>query len=307
MSGFGLGGGDGRWRRANLGTTAPLQGGGLLGDELTLSIDQATSTTDGYLSQGDWVTFSSKMANPMSHLGALVYGGTSGVPTELEIGATGTVLHGGTTPTWSAVTEADLSFSAVTTADVSTTAHGLCPKLTGSTSAYLRADGSYATPAAIASGYTTASFTGQTSVVVTHNFHAYPIVQVLNGSGLVIAPATLTHNSTDQFTVTFSGSTTGTIVASVGSPQAAAVRSISASGNALITDWTLELSSAGITATMPTAVGATGREITIKNRSSGDVHVAAYSGEQIEGVSSGDLAAGDAVTFYADGVGWWIK
>jgi len=41
-------------------TTAPLQGGGDLSADRTLSITQASSTTNGYLSSTDWTTFNSK-------------------------------------------------------------------------------------------------------------------------------------------------------------------------------------------------------------------------------------------------------
>lgn len=46
----------------SVGTTAPLQGGGNLSANRTLSITQADSTTDGYLSATDWNTFNSKQA-----------------------------------------------------------------------------------------------------------------------------------------------------------------------------------------------------------------------------------------------------
>lgn len=56
------------------------------------------------------------------------------------------------------------------------------------------------------------AFTAQTSVTVTHNLGMYPLVQVMDGSGVLIAPATVTHSSVNAFTVTFGGSTTGTII-----------------------------------------------------------------------------------------------
>jgi hypothetical protein len=43
-------------------TTAPLSGGGDLSANRTLSITQATTTVDGYLSATDWTTFNSKQA-----------------------------------------------------------------------------------------------------------------------------------------------------------------------------------------------------------------------------------------------------
>ena len=44
----------------NINTTAPLTGGGNLSADRTLSITQATTSTDGYLSSTDWNTFNNK-------------------------------------------------------------------------------------------------------------------------------------------------------------------------------------------------------------------------------------------------------
>ena len=44
----------------NIGTTAPLQGGGNLTGNLTLSMTQASSTANGWLSSTDWNTFNGK-------------------------------------------------------------------------------------------------------------------------------------------------------------------------------------------------------------------------------------------------------
>lgn len=44
----------------NINTTAPLAGGGDLSADRTLSITQATTSTDGYLSSTDWNTFNNK-------------------------------------------------------------------------------------------------------------------------------------------------------------------------------------------------------------------------------------------------------
>lgn len=44
-------------------TTAPLAGGGNLSSSLTLSIPQAATSTDGYLSQTDWNTFNNKLSS----------------------------------------------------------------------------------------------------------------------------------------------------------------------------------------------------------------------------------------------------
>lgn len=47
----------------NIGTTAPLSGGGALTGDLTLSMPAATSSQNGYLTSTDWFTFNNKALN----------------------------------------------------------------------------------------------------------------------------------------------------------------------------------------------------------------------------------------------------
>jgi hypothetical protein len=65
------------------------------------------------------------------------------------------------------------------------------------------------------------AFTSQTSVTVTHNFGNYPVVEIIDNTGAVIVPFSVIHASINAFTVTFSVSTTGTIIASGVSAEAA--------------------------------------------------------------------------------------
>lgn len=62
----------------------------------------ASSTT--YL-RGDntWATISAGMTNPMTTTGDIIYSSSGSTPARLAIGGSGTVLHGGTTPSYSAV------------------------------------------------------------------------------------------------------------------------------------------------------------------------------------------------------------
>lgn len=64
--------------------------------------------------------------------------------------------------------------------------------------------------------YISQSFTSQTSITVTHNFSAYPIVQVLNSSDELTLPVSVVHNSANDFTVMFSSAKTGKIIATAG-------------------------------------------------------------------------------------------
>lgn len=64
-------------------TTAPLQGGGNLTADRTLSIPQATSSVDGYLFHTDWTTFNSKLTSILTSANIFVGNGSNvavGVP-----------------------------------------------------------------------------------------------------------------------------------------------------------------------------------------------------------------------------------
>lgn len=72
-----------------------------------------------------------------------------------------------------------------------------------------------------AGAYLETPFTSQTSVNVVHSFGAYPIVFVMDSGNAQIIPLTVVQNSVNDFTVTFSQATTGTIIsaASGGTPS----------------------------------------------------------------------------------------
>lgn len=81
---------------------------------------------------------------------------TSTVATNLanNQGTTTTVLHGNASgaPSFSAVTEPDFSFTDITTANATTSKHGLLAKLDGNSAHYLDGTGSFSTPAGGGSG-----------------------------------------------------------------------------------------------------------------------------------------------------------
>lgn len=292
----------------SISTTAPLTGGGDLSANRTLGITQSTTGTDGYLSATDWTTFNGKMANPMSQLGDIIYGGASGTPTRLAVGAAGTVLHGGATPSYSAVVEGDLGLTNVTTANATSAQHGFLPRLSNNAAQYLDGSGSWSTPAASAvTAYTTATGTG-TSKNVVHGFGQYPVVQVFDsGTGAVIIPQSIVHNSTSDFTVAFSGATNYTIVATIGSPGAQHLRTTAVSTTAAYaTDKIIKVTTAGVVVTLPTAVGHDGAEFVVDNASTGSVTVLPEGYELIENESSQTLPSDSAIRMYSDGVGWRI-
>lgn len=74
------------------------------------------------------------------------------------------------------------------------------------------ADGSLTEGGACISKYTT-SWTSQTSVTVTHNLGTTAvIVQVYDGSGVLVAPESITATSTNVVTLTFGAAFTGSVV-----------------------------------------------------------------------------------------------
>ena len=65
------------------------------------------------------------------------------------------------------------------------------------------------------SGYLATGFSSQTTVAVAHNFGKRPVVDVIDGSGNGVDFA-VTHDSVNQFTVTFNEALSGTILCSAG-------------------------------------------------------------------------------------------
>jgi len=66
------------------------------------------------------------------------------------------------------------------------------------------------------SSYIAQAFTAETTVVVTHDLGAYPLVQILDGDHEVLIPQGIVHGSVNALTVTFSEATSGTILLTLG-------------------------------------------------------------------------------------------
>lgn len=283
---------------------APLTGGGTLAADVNIAITQATSTTDGFISKTDWIAFNGKITNPMSQAGDLIYGGALGVPTRLSVGGGNTLLHGGGAPSWSTIVEADITLSDVGTLNASTTKHGFCPRLTNVSTEYLNGQGNWGTPGVAVNAYTKHVFAGSVLEVVVHNFGTQPIVQVFNGFGVVTDPASITHDDLNQVTITFGAPSDGTIILSVGSPQAQSYLSVAVDYTVTPSDRIIKVTVAGKKVTMMTAVGNTGREFVIDNAANGNITLAANGAELIEGVTAQTLPPDSAVHVYSDGAGW---
>jgi uncharacterized coiled-coil protein SlyX len=64
--------------------------------------------------------------------------------------------------------------------------------------------------------YMETSFNAALSVNVVHNYGIYPLVQVCDNTGAVLIPQSIVNNTVNDYTVTFSQSTSGTIITTVG-------------------------------------------------------------------------------------------
>ena len=211
--------------------------------------------------------------------------------------------------TATSVADSGVAFTDITTGDSSTTKHGFLDKLPGGTTTFKRADGAWATPAGTAASYVATAFSGQTTVTVTHNFGAYPLVDVVDNSAspAVIVPLTITHGSVNAFTVTFTASSTGTILASLGSPQPHTYVAVSGTYAILSSDYFIEATSGTFTATLPTAVGRAGQEYTIKNSGTGIVTIATTSSQTIDGQLTNLLAVQyQSITVVSNGANWFV-
>lgn len=119
--------------------------------------------------------------------GDIYYRSNTGVLTRLALGAVNTVLHGSSTdPSYSAVVEADMNLTDLTTGNVVSTKHGFAPKSPGNTGKYLNgaATPAYATPG-------TRETTTASSATVTPSWDTDDIITITaQAAGLTLANPT---------------------------------------------------------------------------------------------------------------------
>lgn len=155
------------------------------------------------------------------------------------------------------------------------------------------------------SGALTTPFTSQTSVTVTHNFNAYPAVQVIDGGGELLIPLTVTHTSVNAFTVTFVASTSGNIISTIGGVNTSVVTK-SSNYSILSTD-SLILCTASLTLTLPATTGLQGKIYYIKNTTGSAVSVVTTGGKTIDGQSSQNVTGlNSTMQVITDGTNWFI-
>ena len=232
---------------------------------------------------------------------SLFLNGSSGTPN--------LVAHGNDAgkPTWSPVIEEDIELRDVNDNNTTLERHGFAPKLSGVPTQYLNGQGVWITPGSIANAYTSVGFSNQTSVVVIHGFGAFPIVQVMDSSGVVLVPLSIVNDSINQFTVSFVEQVSGTIIASLGSPQASNITTVSSDYLIISDDKIIEAVVAGIEITLPSAASLIGYEYTIDNNSLGNIQVLPQPGESISGKFFQDLNKDEAMSVYSNGTNWRIK
>ena len=287
--------------------TASIDGNGIISGS-TFATNSTTVVNNLNADLLDGIHGSGFTKSVMTNVGDIIVGTTGGAAQRLPIGSPNTVLHGSLTyPTYSSVVEDDIVLSAGnSTNNATTTKHGFLPVLSDNSSQYLNGQGNWSIPSGVVNSYTSTSFTTQTGVTVTHSFGTYPVVMVVNSTGAVIIPLSITHTSVNAFTVVFSSSTTGTIITSVGSPQASAVLITAANYVAVSSDKHIQVTSPSKTITLLTAVGKSGFELYIDNASTGNITVNTTSSQTIHGQLTQTVPSNSTLAVYSDGTNWRI-
>lgn len=203
--------------------------------------------------------------------------------------------------------DANLVVSDIATNNVSTLKHGFAPKLSGSATQYFNGQGNYVTISGtgVPSGYSSVTFSSQTSINVVHNFGIKPLVQVLI-SNAVSVPYTITHNTDNDFTVTFTTSQSGTILSSAGSPSIPNITTTATNYTIVTNDNIVQVTAFNKTITLPTAVGIDGKTYSIVNLSTGDIFVVGTSSQTIFGETTQTVPSKSTMVVYSDGANWGI-
>ena len=156
------------------------------------------------------------------------------------------------------------------------------------------------------SGSLIVPFTTQTSVNVAHFFGAYPAVQVLEGTTLLV-PLSVVHNTVNDFTVTFTTATSGSIVVTIGGVSTAVV-SKSSNYTLTVTD-NLVLVTAACTITLPATAGKQGKTYSIKHMTDSGISIVVDTtgGATIDGELTKTLIAKyTTLIIFTDGSNWFI-
>jgi hypothetical protein len=226
------------------------------------------------------------------------------------IGTTTTVLHGnaGGTLAFGPVVEADITLAAGSSSkNTQVGTHGFAPALSGVNTQFLRGDGAWAAPGAVTvpNAYAEESFaySANTPHTITHNFGARPLVQCITSTGDQIIPLTINHTSVDAVAITFDDSATYDVILTLGSPPLTAYVSTSGNYSMLAGDTLIEVTAANKLVTLLTPVGRVGKQVTIKNSSTGVINIQTAAG-LIEGVADVTVPSSNAYTFASNNTNW---
>ena len=159
----------------------------------------------------------------------LVSGADGSVTNVSGAGGANTVLHGTTPAALSAVVEADLSLTDVTTANASTSAHGLLPKLDNVATHFLNGQGGYTTPAGGggSSTFNVNQFSSGSGADGTNIISGVPLTNAtVHGTLYQTNASTGNYSSMTQGGIVFSNFQTGNYI--VASNQTIAVKGTTA-------------------------------------------------------------------------------
>lgn len=162
-----------------------------------------SATDTGAITQSDgvstWSAYATITAGAMATdalwdaAGDLAVGTGANTGAKLAADATATkVLHAGSSPSWSAVVEADMTLADNTTNNAATTKHGFAPKYPNDATKYLDGTGAYTVPAGSGGTLTSVNATLTAGdVTLTQNTYTDILsVSLVAGTWLVIASTT---------------------------------------------------------------------------------------------------------------------
>lgn len=235
-------------------------------------------------------------------------GGAGGQGERLPLGAEHKVLHAGVSvPEWSNIDEGDIVLSDNSTNNTSAVKHGFAPKLSAVATQFLDGQGNWSTPTGgTPSSYSLTTFTDELAVNVIHNFGSYPNIQIIDNAGSVLIPFSIVNNTINDFTVTFDELTSGSIIATIGSPQPQSVKVVNDNYLFTLSDRIVHCASAGKTISLPTASGNVGREFVLDNGSSGNIVLSGQYGETINNLFYQSIPSDSAIHVYSEGTNWRI-
>lgn len=255
----------------------------VVGRATTDTLTHKTLTSDTDVLGGVTMTLGS------DGVGDIYYRNSGGVLTRLANGGANTLLHGsGTVPAYSAVVEADLSLSDVTTGNVTSSAHGFAPKSGADATTFLNGAATPTYAAVKDSDLSTSDITTNNATTSKHGFlpklsgtstqflngngtfttpsitPAQPQMTVFTASGTFTTSANITSSTVFKFTIVGGGGGGGG-AASSGSPLhtgagggAGATVIYVISGLSPSTGYTVTVGAAGTAGTSTTSTGGTG-------------------------------------------------